>query len=179
MESGISPSSTTARVLVGIMNDVFTCIKFTIELAGHFPDNKLPNLDTWVADRLTILFEYYGKPMANGLSWGSIKQGPQTFQPFKGNYKKTKKHRSWGWHWKQNGNFRSSMHQNEDQGSFIREAVSKGIRNSKEKVRRSTLKETDKQYLPLYQDANWRRNMNSKTKAMKRKTWFLEKEEEA
>ena len=51
------------------MNDVFTFLKFTTELAEHFPDNKLPSLDTnvWVADKLTILFEYYGKPMATNL----------------------------------------------------------------------------------------------------------------
>ena len=55
LESGISPSSRTARVLVGMMNDVFTFLKFTTELAEHFPDKKLPSLDTnvRVADRLT------------------------------------------------------------------------------------------------------------------------------
>ena len=65
-------NSRTAKVLVGMMNDIFPFLKFTTELAEHFQDNKLPSLDTnvWILDRLTILFEFYGKPMATNLVYG-------------------------------------------------------------------------------------------------------------
>ena len=58
---------------------------------------------------------------------------------------------------------------------FIREAVSKGIRSFKEKVRRSMLPETDKGYLPL---GHWKRNERAKVKIMKKKTWYFENENE-
>ena len=41
---------------------------------------------------------------------------------------------------------------------FVREAVSKGINNFNEKVRRSMLPETDRGYLPLNQGGHWKRN---------------------
>jgi hypothetical protein len=55
---------------------------------------------------------------------------------------------------------------------FIREAVSKGIRNFKEKVSRSMLPETNKGYLPLYQGGHWKRIEKAKVKT----SWYLDNE---
>jgi hypothetical protein len=58
-------------------------------------------------------------------------------------------------------------------------AVGKGIGNFKEKVRRSKLQVSDKAFLPLYQGGNWRRNEKAKVKAMKRKSWYQDKERDS
>ena len=51
---------------------------------------------------------------------------------------------------------------------FIRTAVTKGIRNFRDRVRRDGLPRSLKGYLPLYQWLDWRRNARSKEKAMKK-----------
>ena len=182
MESGISPSSRTARVLVGMMNDVFTFLKFTTELAEHFSDIKLPSFDTnvCVADRLTILFEYYGKPMATNLMVQAESALSKDIKLSSLSEEITRRLRNTSLEVDTGRKVEileeacTRMKTSGHQDSFIREAVTKGIQN----FRRSNLLETDRQYLQLYQYANWRKNMRSKTKAMKRKTWFLDKEED-
>ena len=67
--SGVSSSRRTANILVGIMNDVFPFLNFTIELGEDFVDGKLPSLDIkiWVQDGCKILFEFFEKTMATNL----------------------------------------------------------------------------------------------------------------
>ena len=63
------------------------------------------------------------------------------------------------------------------QDSFIRQAVTKGIRDFQEKVRRSNLHPTHKQNLPLYQGVGWKRNERSKKKALQKRNWFMDNDE--
>ena len=68
--SGISSSRRTANILVGMMNDIFPFLNFTIELGEDFVDGKLPSLDTkiWVQDGWKILFEFFEKTMTSNLT---------------------------------------------------------------------------------------------------------------
>ena len=56
--------------------------------------------------------------------------------------------------------------------SFIRLAVEQGIRAFDNKVKRSLLETDEPGYQPMFPKAGWRRNPNSKAKALKRATWF-------
>ena len=68
--SGVSASRRSANILVGMMNDIFPFLNFTIELGEDFVDGKLPSLDTkiWVQDGWKILFEFFEKTMASNWS---------------------------------------------------------------------------------------------------------------
>ena len=68
-KSGISASRRSANILVGMMNNIFPFLSFTIELGEDFPDGKLPSLDTkvWVMDGWRILYEFFEKTMATNL----------------------------------------------------------------------------------------------------------------
>ena len=67
--SGRSAARRTALVLVGMMNDVFPFLNFTVELGEDFIDGKLPSLDVaiWVVDRNRIMYEFFEKTMATNL----------------------------------------------------------------------------------------------------------------
>ena len=60
-----SPTRRTADVLRDSMNDVFSFLNLTIEIAEDFEDKKLPTLDlkVWMSLDNKILFEFYEKPM--------------------------------------------------------------------------------------------------------------------
>jgi hypothetical protein len=69
MSSGKSAARRSAEILVGMMNDVFPFLNFTIELGEDFLDGKLPSLDTtvWVEDGWKVLFEFFEKTMSTNL----------------------------------------------------------------------------------------------------------------
>jgi hypothetical protein len=68
-KSGVSASRRSANILVGMMNDIFLFLSFTIELGEDFPDGKMPSLDTkvWVVDGWRILYKFFEKMMATNL----------------------------------------------------------------------------------------------------------------
>ena len=53
----MSAARRTALVLVGMMNDVFPFLNFTVELGEDFMDGKLPSLDVaiWVVGENRIM----------------------------------------------------------------------------------------------------------------------------
>ena len=59
---------------------------------------------------------------------------------------------------------------------FIRMAVTKVVEALREKVRKSNLPENSTDFQPIYQHTNWRRNLKTKTKALKKASLYKEKE---
>ena len=65
LQEGLSRTARTAKVVLGMMNDVMTFLDFTTEIEDDFADRKLPTLDVkvWIRDGI-IEYEFYEKPMA-------------------------------------------------------------------------------------------------------------------
>ena len=186
IKSETSPTARTARVLVGMMNDIYSFLNFTTELGEHFPDKKLPSLDTnvWVANKLTILFEYFGKPMATNLmvqadsalskSTKLSSLAEEIGRRLRNTSQEIDNTRKIEILEEACVKMKTSGHHDD----FMKEAVAKGIRNFQEKVRRSNLDPSDRQYQPLYQGIGWQKDGRSRTKALKRKNWFMDKDED-
>ena len=59
---------------------------------------------------------------------------------------------------------------------FILKAVRKGLDSFNENVRRSKLPVDNKLFRPLYHGKNWRRLERDRSKTMKKKNWYADKE---
>ena len=181
-ESGISAAGRTGRGLVAMMNEIFPFLKFTTELGEHFKDGKLPSLDTniWVKDNLTILFEFFGKTMASNVMVQADSALSKEVKLASLSEEITRRLRNTSLEVERSRRLEileeacTRMKTSGHSEDFIRTAVTKGIRNFNEKVRRSQLPTGSPGYLPLYQGSNWRKNERSKEKAMKRKTWYMD-----
>jgi hypothetical protein len=71
-----------------MMNQVYSFLKFTVELGEDFPDGRLPSPDTsiWVKDAWTILFMFFEKTMASNLM---VEADSALSQDVNGNNEKT------------------------------------------------------------------------------------------
>ena len=178
--SGTSAARMSAEILVGMMNDVFPFLNFTIELGEDFPDGKLPSLDTtvWVENGWKILFEFFEKTMATNLMVEAKSALSNEVKMATLSEEITRRLRNTSLELNIPRRLEileracTKMKTSGHSETFIRQAVVKGIRAFEEKVERSRLAEDHPSYQPLYPKAGWRRNLRSKEKAMKRGTWF-------
>jgi hypothetical protein len=178
--SGISSSRRTANILVGMMNDIFPFLNFTIELGEDFVDGKLPSLDTkiWVQDGWKILFEFFEKTMASNLM---VEAGSALSKDVKMatlSEEITRRLRNTSLDLDHSCRLEImeraciKMKTSGHSDVFIRQAVEQGIRAFDDKVKRSRLDEEHPGYQPLYPKAGWRKDIKSKEKALKRGNWF-------
>ena len=66
-ESSVTMLERTCSLLKESMNMVFTFLRFTVESALDFEDERLPTLDfkLWVGDQNKILFTFFEKPTSS------------------------------------------------------------------------------------------------------------------
>ena len=180
MNSGKSAARRSAEILVGMMNDVFPFLNFTIELGEDFLDGKLPSLDTtvWVEDGWKVLFEFFEKTMATNLMVEAKSALSNEVKMATLSEEITRRLRNSSLELDSSRRLEileracTKMKTSGHSETFIRQAVEKGIRAFEDKVERSRLAEDNPSYQPLYPKAGWRKNLRSKEKAMKRGTWF-------
>ena len=178
--SGVSAARRSANILVGMMNDIFPFLSFTIELGEDFPDGKLPSLDTkvWVMDGWRILYEFFEKTMATNLM---VEAGSALSKEVKLATlaeEISRRLRTTSLELEQSCRLEIleracvKMKTSGHVDPFIRQAVEQGIRAFEEKVSRSRLEDDHPGYQPLFPKAGWKRDLKSKEKALKRGNWF-------
>ena len=184
-KEGLSASRRSANILVGMMNEVFPFLSFTVELGEDFLDGKLPSLDckVWVKDGWKILFEFFEKTMASNLmvEAGSalskeVKQSTLA-EEISRRLRNTSLELDLPTRLEILEKACVKMKTSGHTDIFIRQAVEQGIKTFAEKVRRSRLDVRDGGYQPLYPKAGWRRDEKAKEKALKRGNWFKGKDE--
>ena len=69
-EAGLSVARRTGNILLSSMNEIYSFLKFTLELGEDFEDNLLPTLDTKIGkdeQTNTFFFEFFEKLMTTNM----------------------------------------------------------------------------------------------------------------
>ena len=184
--SGRSAARRTALVLVGMMNDVFPFLNFTVELGEDFIDGKLPSLDVaiWVVDRNRIMYEFFEKTMATNLMVEATSALSKEVKLSTLSEEVSRRLRNTSPRLDSSGRLeilekacvkmKTSGHSEE----FIRLAIEQGIRSFDAKIKRSRLEVDHPSFQPLFPKAGWRKDIKSREKALKRSTWFRGRKED-
>ena len=182
----MSAARRTALVLVGMMNDVFPFLNFTVELGEDFMDGKLPSLDVsiWVVEGRRIMYEFFEKTMATNLMVEATSAlskevklatlSEEVARRLRNTSPRLESSRRLEILEKACVKMKTSGH-SED---FIRLAMEQGIRSFDAKVKRSRLEVDHPSFQPLFPKAGWRKDIKSREKALKRSTWFRGRKED-
>ena len=183
MKAGTTPTRRTANCLLDSMNEMYGFLRFTQEIGEDFPDGKLPSLDTaiWVRNG-QVLFEFYEKPMAtilvveaNSALSEEVKMASLAEVVMR-RLRNTSRRVPNATRLEILERACTKMSTSGHTEKFIRKATLKGISMYEDRVRRSELDLSSPQYCPLYQGAGWRRLGRARTKALKKKTWYRDKD---